>query len=345
MACSILNRGCCVTNLFLAGMVGVVCFFPTVAAAHSFTSLVVFGDSLSDSGRAFALSGGAYPPSPPYAQRLSNGPVASEHLAARLGLPLAPSSTPGGTNYAVGGATTGDKNVSWETDTPPGLQSIAALQHTGMTAQTTEFLTSGPAVDRSRALFFVWGGPNDIVLAHLTGGDVALAAATAVENLTAIVQTLALAGGQHVLVPNMVDVGATPEFLGSGLEGALRILVQEFNAGLALSMSLLEQELEANGLPVDIRLFDTFTAFDTVLNNPQAFGFTNTTDQCVENLDALLAGCPGYVFFDFTHPTAEAHRLLGLGFATTVVPAPPAAALAVAGAALLLLGRWPGRRD
>ncbi|HKZ05037.1 MAG TPA: SGNH/GDSL hydrolase family protein [Methylomirabilota bacterium] len=333
------------TKFVLTGFLAMLCFLPGAAAAHSFTSLVVFGDSLSDSGRAFALSGGVYPPSPPYAGRFSNGPVASERLAATLGLPLAPAGTPGGTNYAVGGATTGDKNVSWETDTPAGLQSIAALQHTGMTTQMTEFLTSGPAVDRSRALFLVWGGPNDIVLAHLTGGDVAAAAAAAVGNLTSIVQTLALSGGQSFLVPNMVDLGATPEFLGSGLEGALRALVQEFNAGLALSMDLLEQGLEANGVPVDIRVFDTFTAFDTVLNNPQAFGFTNTTDQCVENLEALLAGCPGYVFFDFTHPTSQAHGRLGLGFAATVVPAPPAALLALAGAALLGLGRWRGRCD
>src|SRR5687767_8627053 len=52
-----------------------VCLVPAVTSAHSFTSLVVIGDSLSDSGRAFALSEGFFPPSPPYAQRLSNGPV------------------------------------------------------------------------------------------------------------------------------------------------------------------------------------------------------------------------------------------------------------------------------
>ena len=43
---------------------------------------------------------------PPYAQRISNGPVAVEYLAGRLGVPLAPSLA-GGTNYAVGGAATG----------------------------------------------------------------------------------------------------------------------------------------------------------------------------------------------------------------------------------------------
>jgi phospholipase/lecithinase/hemolysin len=324
----------------LALFIGLI-LAPGPAWAGPFTSLVVIGDSLADSGRAFALSGAVYPPSPPYAQRFSNGLVAPEYLAAGLALPLLPASTPGGTNYAVGGATTGDKNVSWETDTPAGLglHAIAALQHTGLTAQMNEFLTSGPPLDPSSALFLVWGGPNDLVLAQLTGGDVAQAAATAVGNLAAIVETLALAGGEHFLVPNMVDLGATPEFLGTGLEDDLRALAEGFRAGLTQAMSALEAGLEQAGLSVDIDVFDTFSAFNTVLANPSAFGFTNTTDQCVENLDALLAGCPGYVFFDFTHPTAEAHRLLGLGLIETVVPGPPTAALLLAGV-MVLVGRW-----
>jgi len=265
--------------------------------------------------------------------------VAPEYLAAALGLPLLPASTPGGTNYAVGGATTGDKNVSWEIDNPAGVHSIAALQHTGLTAQMNEFLTSGPPVDPSSALFLVWGGPNDLVLAQFTGGDVAQAAATAVDNLTNIVATLALAGGEHFLVPNMVDIGATPEFRGTGLEDDLNALAEAFRAGLAQAMSALETGLNQAGFSVDIDVFDTFSAFNAVLANPSAFGFTNTTDQCIENLDALLAGCPGYVFFDFTHPTSEAHRLLGLGLVGAVVPAPPTAALLLAGV-MLLVGRW-----
>lgn len=335
-------RGCCLAKAAMKALLIALCLVPTVASAHSFTSLVVFGDSLADSGRAFALSGGFYPPSPPYAQRFSNGPVATEHLASALGLPLLPATTPGGTNFAVGGATTGDKNVSWETDTPTGLQSIAAMQHTGMTAQVGEFLAGGPPVDRSSTLFLVWGGPNDLVLANLTGGDPAQAAVGAISNLAAIVETLALEGGRTFIVPNMVDLGVTPEFQGSGLEAALRLLSQEFNAGLALAMTALEESLNAAGLPVDIRLFDTFAAFDNVLANPAAFGFTNTTDQCIENLDALLAGCPGYLFFDFTHPTAQAHRLLGLGLIETAVPAPPVAVLVVTGVALLAI-RWRRR--
>jgi phospholipase/lecithinase/hemolysin len=44
--------------------------------AELFSEIVVFGDSESDAGNVFELSGDTYPASPPYWQgRFSNGPV------------------------------------------------------------------------------------------------------------------------------------------------------------------------------------------------------------------------------------------------------------------------------
>ena len=74
------------------------------ADAGQFTKLVVFGDSLSDTGNVFAVTHGAVPPSAAYyAGRFSNGPVWPEYLAASLSLPLE--------NFAYGGAQTDRRNL------------------------------------------------------------------------------------------------------------------------------------------------------------------------------------------------------------------------------------------
>jgi phospholipase/lecithinase/hemolysin len=96
-------------------------------------------------------------------------------------------------------------------------------------------------------------------------------------------------------------------------------------------------------LEVRIDVFDTFGSSEEVLSDPQAFGFTNITEACVDNLQDLLAGCPGFLFFDAVHPTTAAHALLGASF-FAAVPWPSTLALLIgAGGALLLVGAR-GRR-
>ncbi len=83
-------------------------FWTTAALAYTVEHVVVFGDSLSDTGNLYAATGGGVPPDPPYWQgRASNGPLWSELLAADLGAAL--------TNNAINGATTGTYNV-WDDD-------------------------------------------------------------------------------------------------------------------------------------------------------------------------------------------------------------------------------------
>ena len=79
---------------------------------NDITQIVVFGDSLSDSGNSFTLTGGIIPPDPPYdSGRFSNGPVALEYLAEDLELTLdLYYDDEEGNNFAVGGARTGTGN-------------------------------------------------------------------------------------------------------------------------------------------------------------------------------------------------------------------------------------------
>jgi phospholipase/lecithinase/hemolysin len=93
-----------IARLAAAFACGIARAAPIGASAYS--QLTVFGDSLADAGNVFLFSGGTFPPTPPYAQRLSNGLTAVEVLATDLGLPLTPSLA-GGRDYAYGGAETG----------------------------------------------------------------------------------------------------------------------------------------------------------------------------------------------------------------------------------------------
>ena len=60
---------------------------PQPAAAQAIGGLEVFGDSNSDDGNAWRISGKVFPASPPYWQgRFGDGPVWSELLRDRLGI-------------------------------------------------------------------------------------------------------------------------------------------------------------------------------------------------------------------------------------------------------------------
>ena len=71
------------------------------AKSEPFSHLVLFGDSLTDTGNYYRLSGGS--PAAPYAGgRFCNGPLWAEYLATSLGMDYQPAD-----NFAVAGATTG----------------------------------------------------------------------------------------------------------------------------------------------------------------------------------------------------------------------------------------------
>ena len=126
------------TKLTSTALIYIALFSPSQALAYS--SIVAFGDSLSDNGNFNQILDPSYV-GPPI--RPSNGPVAVEVMASTLGVPLF--------DYAVTGAKTGldvssgrDNNID-----------IPALLGTGMTAQVNNYLAGKPSVD-SNALYFIW---------------------------------------------------------------------------------------------------------------------------------------------------------------------------------------------
>jgi len=137
------------------------------ASLQSLSALYVFGDSLSDGGNYAGPGGrGAFPP-PPYANaRYSNGATAVEALwqAYNPGDTSFNPSNYGGTNYALGGATTGTANFNGvNPGTPDALKQWFDNQG-GVTNQVNQFATgcNGCITQPSTALFVVWAFANDV---------------------------------------------------------------------------------------------------------------------------------------------------------------------------------------
>lgn len=302
-------------------------------SAHAYTDLFALGDSLTDGGNAFALTGNGatgklalgWPPSPPSDQRFSNGPTAAEQLALLLGLPAIQRSTAGGTNYAVGGATTGLYNFNYLAGSPIDLP--ATLLATGMQSQ----VLATPATLPGDALMFLWGGPNDIFLASGSGGDPVAAVGQAVQNLTGIVTDLANKGARNFVVLNMPDMGIAPAFRATPESAAVTMLAQGFNAGLNDAMMYLE----AVRPELEITVFNTFALLHEVTAHPASYGFTNVTSACLASLSALAGGCAGYLYFDGIHPTTATHAVVAGALNTALVPEPQTWAMLAAGLLLL----------
>ena len=157
------------------------------AQAATYSRVIAFGDSLSDTGNFLALTGNTLPqPGDYFEGRFSNGTVAVEWLADGLGVALQ--------NYAYGGAKTGT-----------GGQIVG----TGLQSQVLQFASSlGDAPADPNALYFVWGGAND--LRDITPATFASTISGTITNLTGIVGSLYQLGARHFLLPNLPDLGITP---------------------------------------------------------------------------------------------------------------------------------------
>jgi phospholipase/lecithinase/hemolysin len=114
-----------------------------------------------------------------------------------------------------------------------------------------------------------------------------------------------------LLVPNLPNLGEIPEFAGKPASKTATAASQAWNTGLEQRLIGLSATTSAS-----IFYLDVFGIFGSILDNPAANGFTNTTDQCriVSDDFATETACADadtYLFWDEIHPTTAAHKRLG----------------------------------
>ncbi|BAZ39482.1 GDSL family lipase [Calothrix sp. NIES-4101] len=283
-------------QLLAAGIIAFSISLPSKASAASFTQSYIFGDSLSDIGRAFditkTLTGTGIPPAPYFNGRFSNGPVWVEYLSSNFGSKK--------TNYAIGGANTGNTNTLI-----PGNP----LNLPGLAQQVEEFKATNAKADEN-ALYILWAGAND----YLGGGQTN--PGIPVDNIKNAVASLAELGAKNFLVANLPNLGQLPGTLAQGdaVSAGLNTLTGLHNSGLNSSLKTLSQDKE-----LKIRFLDINGLFSQVIPRGD---FTNVTEPCLNVVAQTICSEPQqYLFWDNIHPTTRAHAIIASA-ASAAIPEP-----------------------
>jgi len=295
------------------GLLGCALCAPAFALAQGPTiGIVVFGDSLSDPGNAFALVGGTNTPpdysvdfflvpDQPYARgghHFTNGVTWIEQLAQSEGLaanakPAFRGSSAGATNYAIGGARARDDG------------SQINLSH-----QVGRFLQDFGGAAPAGALYVVEIGGNDIRDVAVTQDPSIIAAALGAIQTNII--RLYTAGARKFLVWNAPKIAVTPAIrMADAFLPGTAAAVDTVNVTYNTLLGGLLGGLSA--LPgIQIVTFDAYHNVENVFGHGADFGLSDVTDPCITpNVAPFFCQNPDtFLFWDGIHPTKAVHAII-----------------------------------
>ena len=297
--------------------------FAGSASAQSFSDVVVFGDSLSDSGNA-ALANGL-----PAGNSFTTNPdpVWAEIVAEAFGA-SGSNSLAGGPNYAFAGACVNPATPCTQNVVPTVTEQI------GM-----HLSARGGSLDPG-VLYALWGGANDVADSAVNDTPNALGHVLAAADATvAQVRRLREAGARIVVVSNVPDISLTPYAVNLGplVQGALGALAGEYNRKLDAGI----REGEDGVVPVNLHAL-----IREIAANPGTYGFTSVTGTAcgapnASSAVSILCGpegtpspvtyAPGagrtHLFADRSHPSGAGHAMMA-AMATSALAAPLQVSLA-----------------
>lgn len=285
--------------------------------------IVVFGDSLSDTGNRYYDTGVSNTPpysgldiflvpDGPYTRgglHFSNGATWIEQLTRSTGQKgyVGPALRNQGkaSNYAYGGARARDGLV------------ILPNNNQHLPEQVSNFLADVNYNAPSDALYIIFIGGNDIfdavyALTADTSGATSMAViSAAIESVIEQITVLSMAGAQNFVILTAPDLGVTPavKMADSMLSPVPGLLIgyatafsQAYNGGLMFYL----------GSVPGIEIVDVYDELNKIIDNPEDYGLSNTTDACVmpDQPPYTCKNPDNYVFWDGIHPTKKVHGII-----------------------------------
>jgi len=283
--------------------------------APDYKSIVVFGDSLSDTGNVADLTQAKYGiripgPDADYTDgRFTDGadtdPAAEtyfgvwiEQLAATFpSKPKIKASLDGGTDYAYGFAFTG-------TDTSVfsfGPSDSLSVNVNNIGQQVTNYLATHPKID-DKTLFVIWGGANDLL--NATSDDDVIDAGI---NQAIHIQRLIDAGATQFIVPNLPPLGLVPRLNGSPTTSVPATEAAElYNEVLAGGIAVVRDFNRRKN--INLAQLDVFALFNQIVADPAEYALVNVTTSS----QAAAVDPDTYLFWDGLHPTTRGHNILAI---------------------------------
>lgn len=305
-----LNKYFIVTTTILAST-----FTGTARANNTIDELVIFGNSISDTGNVYSLTNNTFPPEPLYNQgRFSNGLLWIDYVSQDLGLNLSnfydtnATDFSEGINFSVGGATT---NTTTLGDLPD-------LSFPGVSTQVNSYLNylNGSTIDED-ALIVYWSGENDYVQAFQNEGTL-LSPEVPITNISDSLEQLANAGAENVLVANLIDLADVPlaqSFIPPEQLNQLTLLTEAHNDALNSAIASLNTAFPET----EFVIFDANSLLENIFNNSTAFGLIDDPiESCLSpnnfpDIAPNVVPCDNpeeYFYYDNQHFTNAVHQLI-----------------------------------
>lgn len=315
-----------------------LCTLASAAQAQPLNAVIVFGDSLSDSGNVADLQNRQVAPHLQYPEgtNFSTNPdwVWTQHVEQFHGGPGEHRSLEeGGTNYAMGGAC-----ISTEPGSTKGCNEQGSVQQ----QMVRHFAAYGRAHPDS--LYIIWGGSNDLNLVGSQGSLTAVGQALSLGSPSAITESVHMLsnhlnnlsriskkaaldylkqikflqdqGAKKIIVLNMPPVGLAPgvrqisETL-SNPPASLEILISGLVSG---DPNLGRISTFINGNAVDkfnqtlvdglknidhgIIAIDVYSLFQKITRHPEDYGFTNIIQAACHQTPVFNSGFSELRFFN-----------------------------------------------